>query len=199
MLQRSASFDFSLIKRTLKSEIILKIMASMLLFFSEWRPFTIQLKILIRQTFLIGNFCSDFYGCSNGAKFSCFYYMCLVLNYSYSVSSYLYSVISYVYSVSSYLCSARSYIYSVLSYLYSVISYKYSLSSYLYSVTSYIYIFSILYIYIYSISSHFIQSSCLYSISHTLREDIVPHILPCSRFRNNQIELRKCQIQKCRK
>ena len=135
MLQRSASFDFSLIKRTLKSEIILKIMASMLLFFSEWRPFTIQLKILIRQTFLIGNFCSDFYGCSNGAKFSCFYYMCLVLNYSYSVSSYLYSVISYVYSV--------------LSYLYSVISYKYSVSSYLYSATSYIYIFSILYIYIY--------------------------------------------------
>ena len=199
MLQRSASFDFSLIKRTLKSEIILKIMASMLLFFSEWRPFTIQLKIMIRQTFLIGNFCSDFYGCSNGAKFSCFYYMCLVLNYSYSVSSYLYSVISYVYSVSSYLCSARSYIYSVLSYLYSVISYKYSVSSYLYSVTSYIYIFSILYIYIYSISSHFIQSSFLYSVSHTLREDIVPHILPCSRFRNNQIELRKCQIQKCRK
>ena len=149
MLQRSASFDFSLIKRTLKSEIILKIMASMLLFFSEWRPFTIQLKILIRQTFLIGNFCSDFYGCSNGAKFSCFYYMCLVLNYSYSVPSYLYSVISYVYSVSFYLYSARSYIYSVLSYLYSVISYKYSVSSYLYSVTSYIYIFSILYIYIY--------------------------------------------------
>ena len=149
MLQRSASFDFTLIKRTLKSEIILKIMASMLLFFSEWRSFTIQLKLLIRQTFLIGNFCSDFYGCSNGAKFSCFYYMCLVLNYSYSVSSYLYSVISYVYSVSSYLYSARSYIYSVLSYLYSVISYKYSVSSYLYSVTSYIYIFSILYIYIY--------------------------------------------------
>ena len=159
MLQRSASFDFTLIKRTLKSEIILKIMASMLLFFLEWRSFTIQLKLLIRQTFLIGNFCSDFYGCSNGAKFSCFYYMCLVLNYSYSVSSYLYSVISYVYSVSSYLYSARSY--------------KYSVSSYLYSVTSYIYIFSILYIYIYiyiyiySISSHFIQSSFLYSVSHT--------------------------------
>ena len=163
MLQRSASFDFSLIKRTLKSEIILKIMASMLLFFSEWRPFTIQLKILIRQTFLIGNFCSDFYGCSNGAKFSCFYYMCLVLNYSYSVPSYLYSVISYIY------------IFSIL----------------------YIYIY--IYIYIYSISSHFIQSSFLYSVSHTLREDIVPHILPCSRFKNNQIELRKCQIQKCRK
>ena len=78
-------------------------MASILVFFSEWRPFTIQLKILIRQTFLIGNFYLDFYGCSNGAKFSCFYYMCLVLNYLYSVSSYLYSVWSYLYSATSYI------------------------------------------------------------------------------------------------
>ena len=48
----------------------------------------------------------------------------------------------------------------------------------------------------YSVSSYFIQSSFLYSVSHVVREDIVPHILLCSRFRNNQIELRKSQIQK---
>ena len=84
------------------------------------------------------------YGCSNGAKFSHFYYTCSVLNYLYSVSSYSYSFISYICSVLSYL----------------------------------------------------IQSSFLYSVSHTLQENIVPHILSCSRFRKNQIELRKRQIQK---
>ena len=34
----------------------------------------------------------------------------------------------------------------------------------------------------------FIQSSLLYSVSHTMREDIVPLVLSCNRFRNNQIE-----------
>ena len=91
----------------------------------------------------------------------------------------MYSVRSYIYSVSSNLYSVRSYLYSVSSNLYSVRTYFYSVSSYMYSVSSY-----------------FIQSSFLYSVSHVVREDIVPHILSCSRFRNNQIELRKSQIQK---
>ena len=51
-----------------------------------------------------------------------------------------------------------------------------SVSSYLHSVTSYIY----------SVSSYFIQSSVSHLASHTLWEDIVPHILPCSRFRNKK-------------
>ena len=72
-------------------------------------------------------------------------------------------------------------------YMYSVLSHLYSVSSYLYSVTSSIY----------SVSCYFIQSSFLYSVSHIVKEDIVPHILSCSRFRNNQTELRKRQIQKC--
>ena len=50
----------------------------------------------------------------------------------------------------------------------------------MYSVTSYVY----------SVSSYFIQSSFLYSVSHTVWEEIVPQILSC-RFRNNQTELRK--------
>ena len=86
-----------------------------------------------------------------------------------------------MYSASFYLYSARSHKYSVSYYLYSVRSYLYLISSYLYSVRSYIY----------SVSSYFIQSSYLYSISHTMREDIVSQILSCNRFRNNQIELRK--------
>ena len=69
---------------------------------------------------------------------------------------------------------------------YLVLNYLYSASSYLYSASSYLY----------SVSSYFIQSSFLYSVSNIVREDIVPHILPCSRFRNNQYELRKRQIQK---
>ena len=88
-----------------------------------------------------------FYGCSNGAKFGLFYYICSALNYLYSVSSYLYSVTAYMYSISSYLSYFTSYMYSV--------------SSYLYSVT----------FYIYSVSSYFIQSSFLCSVSHTVRED----------------------------
>ena len=48
----------------------------------------------------------------------------------------------------------------------------------------------------YSVSSYFIQSSFLHSVSHTMREDIVPQVLSCSRFRNNQTELRKRQIPK---
>ena len=36
----------------------------------------------------------------------------------------------------------------------------------------------------------------MYSVSHTVWQDIVPQILSCSRFGNNQIELRKRQIQK---
>ena len=70
--------------------------------------------------------------------------------------------------------------------MYSATSYIYSFPSYLYSVTPYIY----------SVSSYFIQSSFLYSVSHIVQEDILPQTLSCSRFRNNQNELRKRQIQK---
>ena len=35
----------------------------------------------------------------------------------------------------------------------------------------------------------------MYSVSHTVRKDIVPQILSCSRFRDNQIEQRKRQIK----
>ena len=77
-------------------------------------------------------------------------------------------------------------LYSISSYLYSVTSYIYSVSSYLYSVTSFIY----------SVSSYLIQSSFLYSVSRTLRQDIVQQVLSCSRFRNNKTELRRRQIQK---
>ena len=69
---------------------------------------------------------------------------------------------------------------SVLNYLYLVSSCLYSVWSYLYSVTSYIY----------SVSSYFLDS-----VSHAVQQDIVPHILPCSKFRNNQIEIRNRQIQ----
>ena len=48
----------------------------------------------------------------------------------------------------------------------------------------------------YSVSSYFIQSSFLYSVSHTVREAISLQVLSCNRFRNNQIELRKRQIPK---
>ena len=84
------------------------------------------------------------------------------------------------------LCSVLNYLRSVSSYLYSVSSYIYSIRSYIYSVWSYLYL----------VSSYFIQFSLLYSVAHTVREDIVPQILSCSRFRNNQIELTKRQIQK---
>ena len=39
----------------------------------------------------------------------------------------------------------------------------------------------------------------LYSVSHIAREDILSQTLSCSRFTNNQIELRKRQVQKYRK
>ena len=50
----------------------------------------------------------------------------------------------------------------------------------------------ILYLLLYT---SFIQSSFSYSVSHTMREDIVPLVLSCNRFRNNQIEYWKRQIQ----
>ena len=50
----------------------------------------------------------------------------------------------------------------------------------------------ILYLLLYT---SFIQSSFLYSVSHTMREDIVPLVLSCNRFRNNQTEYWKRQIQ----
>ena len=65
-------------------------------------------------------------------------------------------------------------------------SHMFSLVSFVFAVSSYIY----------SVSSYFIQSSFLYSVSRTVREDIVSKVLSCSRFKNNQTELRKRQIQK---
>ena len=131
--------------------------------------------------------------------------MCSVLNYLYSVSSHLYSVSSYIYSVSSYMYSISSYIqiqshpifnlilfvFSQILYIFSLILFAfipilYSVSSYLYSVISFMY----------SVSSYFIQSSFLYSVSHTVRETNSPQVLSCNRFRNNQIELRKRQEYK---
>ena len=103
-------------------------------------------------------------------------YLELLISYLYSLSTYFYSATSYVHSVSSYLYLATPYIYSVSSYLHSVTSYMYPVQPYFYSVTSYIY----------SVSSYFIQSSVSHLVSHTLWEDIVPHILPCSRFRNKK-------------
>ena len=83
----------------------------------------------------------------------------------YSVSFYLYSVISRIYSVSSYL-------YSVISYIYSVSSYLCSVTPYIYSVSPYFVQSHLIYI-----QFHFIQSSVLHLVSHTVRVDIVPHIL----------------------
>ena len=105
----------------------------------------------------------------------------------FSLILFAFSHILYIFSL---ICiqSHLIYIFSLI-YQYSVTSYLYSVSSYLYLVTSYIC----------SVWSYFIQSSVLYSLSHTVREDIVPHILSCSRSRNNQIELRKREIQKMQK
>ena len=67
--------------------------------------------------------------------------------------------------------------------MYSVASFMYSVSSYFYSFTSNqfcLILFSLLF---------------LYSVSHTVREHVVPQILSCGRFRNNLIESRKFQIQ----
>ena len=114
-------------------------------------------------------------------------------SYLYSVSSYTYSVSSYLYSVWSYIYSVSFYTYSVSSYLYSISSRLYSVSCYIYSVSSYLY--SVRY-HVYSVSSYFIQSSFLYSVSHTVWDDIVPQMLSFIRFRNNQIELTKRQMQK---
>ena len=91
------------------------------------------------------------------------------------------------------LCSVLNYLRSVSSYLYSVSSYIYSIRSHIYSIRSHIYS---VWSYLYLVSSYFIQFSLLCSVSHTVQEDIVPQILSCSRFRNNQIELTKRQIQK---
>ena len=116
----------------------------------------------------------------------------LLLLYVFSLKLFIFSLILFVFS-------HILRIFSLILFVFSQILQIFSLILFVFSHILYIHIQYLIYIYIYSISSHFIQSSFLYSVSHTLREDIVPHILPCSRFRNNQTELRKCQIQKCRK
>ena len=106
-------------------------------------------------------------------KFSRFYYLCSVLNYLYSVISCIYI---YIYI----------YIFSLILFVFSHIIYLYIYNIYIY-IYMYISILALFY------------SVFLYSISHTVREDFVPQILSCSRFRNNQVEIRKCQIQKYKK
>ena len=61
------------------------------------------------------------YGCSNGAKFSLFYYMCWFLSYSYSVIFFVFSFSSYLFSVSSYLYSVNLYIFSLTLFTFSII------------------------------------------------------------------------------
>ena len=125
-----------------------------------------------------------------------------MLNYSVSTTDILCLVkwckiqplLLYVFSLKLFLFSFiyiqyLFHLYSVWSYIYSASSYLYSVSSYLYSVTSCIYPV------LYSVSSYFIWSSILYSVSHTLRENIVPQVIPCSRFKNNQIELRNVKYK----
>ena len=115
----------------------------------------------------------------------------------FSLILFVFSHILRIFSLILFVFSQILYIFSIILFIFSHILQIFSLILFVFSHVLYIHIQYL--IYIYSISSHFIQSSFLYSVSHTLREDIVPHILPCSRFRNNQTELRKCQIQKCRK
>ena len=119
----------------------------------------------------------------------------------FSLILFVFSHILRIFSLILFVFSQILYIFSIILFIFSHILQICSLILFVFSHILYIHIQYLIYIYIYiySISSHFIQSSFLYSVSHTLREDIVPHILPCSRFKNNQIELRKCQIQKCRK
>ena len=95
----------------------------------------------------------------------------------------MYLVRSYIYSVSYYLYSVRSYIY-IQSHLICIQSDLIYIQAHLICIQS-----DLTYI-----QSH-IQSSFLHSVSHTVRENIVQQILSCSRFRNNQIELRNIEYK----
>ena len=98
----------------------------------------------------------------------------------FSLILFILSHILYIFSLIFFTFSHILYIFSLILFVFSHILYIYSGSTWMYSVTSYIY----------SVSPGFSQSSCLYSVSHTVREVIVPQILLRGRFRNNQIELR---------
>ena len=104
------------------------------------------------------------YGCSNGAKFSLFYYMCSVLFYSYSVIFFVFSFSSYLYSVSSYLYSVNLYVFSLILFIFSQIIY---IQSHLIIIQStYMYSSHLIYIqstYIYSVPSY--MYSVLYTFS----------------------------------
>ena len=116
--------------------------------------------------------------------FSLILYIFSLILYIFSLMLYIFNLVLYTFSLNLFIFSQILYIFSLILFAFSPILYL--ISSYLYSVTSFIY----------SVSSYFIQSSFLYSVSRTVREDIVPQVLSCSRFRNNQTELRKRQIQK---
>ena len=72
-----------------------------------------------------------------------------------------------------------------LKYLSQIQSQIFGLVTFIFSHTLYIFNVILLYLIFF-----------LYSVSHTVQEDIVLQILLCSRFKNSQIKLRKCQIQK---
>ena len=149
------------------------------------------------------------YGFSNGVKFGLVYNVfslklfifSLIYIYIYisSLVSLAFNQILSIFSVILFVLSQILHIFSLVLFTFSQILYIFSLVLFVFGQI--LYIFSLIVflfshiLYIYSFSSYFTQSSFLYSVSHTVREDVVLQILSCSRFRNIQIEIRKRQIK----
>ena len=103
----------------------------------------------------------------------------------------MYSVSSYIY-IQSHLIYIQSHLIYIQSHMYSVSSYIYIFSLIIFIFSQILYIFSL----ILFLFSHILYIFSFFVFSRTVREDIVPQVLSSSRFRNNQIELRKRRIQK---
>ena len=103
------------------------------------------------------------------------------------ISSYLYSAWPDLIYIHSHLTYIQSHLIYFLPHLICVQSHLVHIQSDLICIKSYL-------IYI---QSHVILFSLLFAFSLTYcARDMVPQILPCSRSRYNQIELRKYQIQR---
>ena len=124
------------------------------------------------------------------------------------------SLLLYVFSLKLFIFSLILFVFSHISYIFSLIlfpSVTYYIQPHLICTRSdMIYIFSLIlfvfsqifdiFFYIFSLIL-FYSVFFLYSVSRTVREGIVQQVLPCSRFRNNQIELSnvKCKNTKIQK
>ena len=114
----------------------------------------------------------------------------------FSLILFIFSLILHIFSLMLFISNFTLFI-SVLTYsshLYSVVSFAFSRILFAFShislVLSHIlYVFSLI-LYVFSLILFLFSLLFLYSVSHTVREDIVPQILSCSKFRKHQ-EIKK--------